>query len=75
MSKGLYMKTITPGRYRKTVRYTRVLPGDVYAHALQETARKAADALEEILEKHAWRQEKRCCHQPAFEALHAMIKS
>lgn len=43
MSKGLYMRTITAGRYQKTVRYTRVLPGDAKTvRAAKQAATNAA---------------------------------
>ena len=43
MSKGLYMRTITAGRYQKTVRYTRALPGDAKTvRAAKQAATNAA---------------------------------
>lgn len=47
MGKALYMRTITAGRYRKTVRYTRALPGD--AKTVRAAKQAASNAAQKYL--------------------------
>lgn len=47
MGKGLYIRTVTAGRYQKTVRYTRALPGD--AKAVRAAKQAATNAAQKYL--------------------------